>query len=147
MLTSGPSYSVFERFFSDVVDKSSINPLKETSDTAEHRFKSRCEPRLNGGHRLRGVPVVLCVEKMLPPLPPPLLLCGCRDRLGWLSHARARTHPREHARSLPACDARCSVLPSKLVALATLSSDLNMVAFLLKNVSRLTSVSVAMTAR
>lgn len=55
-------YSVFERvFFWDVVDKSSINPLHENSDTAES--KSRCKPRLaltclgEGGLRCR--PVVL----------------------------------------------------------------------------------------
>ncbi|KAK1890224.1 hypothetical protein KUDE01_014895, partial [Dissostichus eleginoides] len=78
------------------VGKSSINPLKETFDTAEHQFKPRlASARLgNGGHRLRDVP---------------------------------------HARSFSEYDARRSVLPSKLVALATLSSDLNMVAFQLKN--------------
>lgn len=62
VLTNGRIYSVFERvFFWDVVDKSSINPLHENSDTAES--KSRCKPRLaltclgEGGLRCR--PVVL----------------------------------------------------------------------------------------
>lgn len=74
---------------------------------------------------------------LLLPSPPLLLLllCGCRDRFG-LAVARARTlagtHALKLARSLSACDARRSVLPSKLVALATLSSDLNMVAPMLK---------------
>ena len=57
-------------FLAFFVGKSSINPLKETFDTAEHQFKPRlASARLgNGGHRLRDVPVVSC-EEMLPPLP------------------------------------------------------------------------------
>lgn len=54
-----------------------------------------------------------------------------------LAHVRtlvrhARTQAGRQLRSSPACDARRSVLPSKPVALATLSSDLNMVAFSIK---------------
>lgn len=69
---------------------------------------------------------------------------GCRT----LAHVgrQARTHSRSLARSLSACDARRSVLPSKLVALATLSSDLNMVAPMLKtNVRRFGAASAAVT--
>lgn len=50
-----------------------------------------------------------------------------------LAHVRTLVrHAGRQLRSSPACDARRSVLPSKPVALATLSSDLNMVAFSIK---------------
>lgn len=50
-----------------------------------------------------------------------------------LAHVRTLVrHARRQLRSSPASDARRSVLPSKPVALATLSSDLNMVAFSIK---------------
>lgn len=59
---------------------------------------------------------------------------SCRTRAHVLTVASTHARPR-------ACDARRSILPSKPVALATLSSDLNMVVFFFffhyKNASRL----------
>ena len=125
----------FERFFWDVVDKSSINPPScelrrrrshvASLGSASARRGLRCRRVVVWEDAAAAASVAAAAAAAAVWLPWPLRL-GCRTR------AHAGRHARTQARSLSACDARRSVLPSKLVALATLSSDLNMVAPMLK---------------
>lgn len=114
--------SVF--LFWDVVDKSFRNPLEESPDAAGQRWESRCapvSPRCQS--RTPRRPLMVFYGRFGR-------FCRCCCRADERRRTRAQpTQPRMRALAPPACDARRSVLPSKLVALATLSPDLNMVLF------------------